>query len=199
MANKFKLSEVKSRFESFKKAVPKVLAVETKNQFLDNFRNEGYDGKKWQEVKRRIPGTPEYEYPKNKGTQRRTKKILSGTGKLKNSIHIVEATFDKVLIATGSEAPYAQIQNEGGVINKGASQRVINFRNTDNDWDKKTGKYKQGTKFSKAKKATHSMKVNIAAHSIKIPSRPFMNHTARLRLKQMVVLREQFRKIVIKK
>lgn len=62
------------------------LANIAKNDFLNNFKQEGFNGQKWKTPKRKIPGTPAYKYPKNKGLSRRTKPTLSGTGRLRRDV-----------------------------------------------------------------------------------------------------------------
>jgi hypothetical protein len=69
MPNKFNLVGLLKNFEAAKRIIPVVIAVETKNQFTDNFRTQSFDGKRWKEVKRRIQGTQEWKYPKTKSYQ----------------------------------------------------------------------------------------------------------------------------------
>lgn len=56
------------------------LANTAKNEFLQNFADQGFDGKPWKEVKRRTPGTNAFKYPKTKDPGRRTRAILQGKG-----------------------------------------------------------------------------------------------------------------------
>jgi hypothetical protein len=87
MANKFHFDRVIRNVEQLKRQLPIVLENQARNYFLDSFKNQGYDGKKWPEVQRRIPGTRAYKYPKNKDKSRRTRPILKGrTGALRRTV-----------------------------------------------------------------------------------------------------------------
>lgn len=113
MSNPFRLDRVKKNFEQLKIDLPKVLANEAQEFFVKTFNQQGWEGKGWKEVKRRIEGTPEYKYPKKKGLKRRTSPILVRTGKLRravgNSIRV--ATFSMVRLSVST--PYAIYHNEG--------------------------------------------------------------------------------------
>lgn len=115
--NKFRLDKVQRKFERLKVDLPKVLANQSQEFFVKSFKQEGFNNAgaivPWPEVKRRIPGTREYRYPKGKGLGRRTRKILVGSGRLRreagNSIR--SATFNLVKLAVA--APYAAVHNNG--------------------------------------------------------------------------------------
>lgn len=85
----------------------------TQNYFVQAFRNQGIGNEKWQEVKRRIPGTDEYRYPKKKGLSRRTKPILIKTGELRRRVanSVVVADWERIKLLI--DLPYAAAQNEG--------------------------------------------------------------------------------------
>ena len=101
-------------FNALKERLPKLLGNEAKNNFQDNFTKQGFEGGKWTEVQRRISGTNSYKYPKTKGLGRRTKAILSGTGKLKKDIQVKEVSFGKTVVGTSSiTEDYAMVHNEG--------------------------------------------------------------------------------------
>ena len=78
-----------------------------------SWRKQGFDGNKWQEVRRRIEGTNEYKYPIKKGLSRRTKPILIGSGRLRrkvaNSVVLANWNMIKLLV----DLPYAAVHNEG--------------------------------------------------------------------------------------
>ena len=111
--NKFNLDSVLKKFNQVKATLPNELAEQSLNYFQDSFREQGWDNKKWEEVQRRIPNTNAYKYPKNKKLGRRTSAILVRTGKLKASIFKKLVSFPRIVIATGSEAPYAIYHNKG--------------------------------------------------------------------------------------
>jgi hypothetical protein len=115
--DKFYIGEVISRIKSAKESLPLILANDAKNDFLNNFRQQGFDGKKWQEVKRRIPGTPEYKYPKTKDPGRHTRAILQGKGSgrlrkdVANSVRTGHPIKDGYVLEVNNE--YGIYHNEG--------------------------------------------------------------------------------------
>lgn len=82
---------------------------EAVNQFQKNFEQQGFDGVKWKEVQRRIPGTNAYKYPKRERAKR-TRGILIQTGTLLRSIRILRKSSDSITI--GFEK-YGKYHNEG--------------------------------------------------------------------------------------
>ena len=98
------------------------MSNQAQNYFLSSFKNQGFDGQQWQEVKRRTPGTPEYKYPKTKGLQRRTSPILTGAGyrirggTLRRAVSSMARTSEisQNKLRMIVDLPYANILNEGG-------------------------------------------------------------------------------------
>lgn len=116
MANKFKLDEVISGFNALKRSVPILLANQAQNFFVDTFKNKGWpDTGQWKEVKRRIPGTTEYKYPKFKGLSRRETPILVRSGVLRRaaSNSIRQATFEAIRLDVPESIKYAGVHNFG--------------------------------------------------------------------------------------
>lgn len=111
--SKFHLEEVLKKIEQTKRELPKKLANMTQNYFVLGFRKQGFDNDKWPEVKRRIPGTPEFKYPKTKGLSRRKKDILTETGELRrkvaNSVRVDTWPTVKLVV----DLPQAAAINEG--------------------------------------------------------------------------------------
>jgi hypothetical protein len=175
----FNFAEIKQRIEQSNREIMTVLANQAQNYFVKSFRNQGFDGKSWDEVKRRQPGTPEYKYPKSKGLQRQSSPILVGAGyksrggtlrrAVSNMARTAEISTGKVKMIV--DLPYAKIQNEGGTIHKSASERDINFK-----VNFKTGK----SRFATDKKANFQQHVKIGAHDITIPKRQFIGQTQEL-------------------
>lgn len=101
--NDKKLKEIIGKYQSLKRKLPRIVGQVAVNFTKDNFRRQGFlDGgrvNKWK--KRRDTG------------DKKSRSILVQSAKLKRSIRIVRSTQDEVLI--GSDVPYAQIHNEGGV------------------------------------------------------------------------------------
>ena len=111
--SKFNLGEVRKKYEMTKRVIPVKLAKMTENHFVGHFKDESFEGAKWQTPKRKIAGTQEYKYPKNKGLGRRTSNILVRSGALRratsNSIRV--ATWNEIKLVNG--IPYAIYNNEG--------------------------------------------------------------------------------------
>ena len=78
MASQFDFKRVQLRLQQAEKGLSLAMANVAKNEFLDNFRQQGFDGRKWKEVQRRIAGTKAYAGDKDKG--KRTRAILQGKG-----------------------------------------------------------------------------------------------------------------------
>ena len=112
--NKFNFGDIKKKLERVKKDLPTKLANETKNYFLSSWDKQGFDGKNWQEVKRRIPNTQEYKRAPN---SRRTAAILvgKGAGNLRRDVanSLKEKTFERIRFSVDND--YAYIHNYGGI------------------------------------------------------------------------------------
>ena len=107
-------------FDKLKKArteTPKVLANEGSKTFNENFRKQSFEGNAWAQVKRRVPGTFEYMYPKTKYLSRRTNPILIGkTRRLKNAVNrsVKSANINRIIWGVyGSEGKYGRYHNYG--------------------------------------------------------------------------------------
>jgi hypothetical protein len=114
MLDRFNFSKVIEKMEQVKKDLPRLLANDTKNYFVGEYNNQEWNGQKWKEVQRRIPGTNAYKYPKKGADSRHGSAILVRTGKLRrdvtNSLEV--ATFDKIKFTVRND--YGQYHNEGG-------------------------------------------------------------------------------------
>lgn len=111
--SKFNFQQVLSQLQQVQKELPVLLANQAKNHFLDQFKEQGWEGAAWQEVKRRIPGTPEYKWPQKPKASSRTNPILVRSGKLRRAVSnsIRSATFKSVRLVV--DLPYAKRHNEG--------------------------------------------------------------------------------------
>lgn len=174
MSNSF-AQTIKVSIDSYNRGrsvLPKKLANEAINHFKDNFRKQGFDDNvvsPWKPRKKRDSG----------------RAILVKTGRLKRDWSSIQQPNRATVI---NNTPYGSIHNYGGKIEKKASSMVLNFRNRDNDWNKKTGRYNTGTRFSKSRTAHYSQKVNIGAHSIGMPQRKFMGKSRNLDEKSGVLI-----------
>lgn len=119
--SKFNFDFIRKQLQQTEREILVLLSNQAQNYFLQSFKNQSWDGKKWQEVKRRAPGTKAYEYPKKKGLQRRTSPILVGAGwktrggTLRTAVSVMARTaqinnsgFKMIL-----DVPYAVYHNEG--------------------------------------------------------------------------------------
>ena len=118
MANKFGFDRVRNNMEQVKRQLPTMLDNQAVNEFSDNFNKQGFEGQKWKEVNRRIPGTKEYKYPKTKGLSRRKKPILVGTGRLRRAVANSKKIATWQLIKLEVNLPYAANQNDGITLPK---------------------------------------------------------------------------------
>ena len=120
--------------ERLKKAmnddIPKIVANKATSLFKQNFREEGFFGKKWKEVKRRMPHTVTYKTksgkvktriaPVGKGADGRRKILTGRTGNLGRSIRWKVEPRKAVIY---SDLPYSEAHNEG-TNNAGRSHNV---------------------------------------------------------------------------
>lgn len=78
--------------------------------FTRNFRREGFFGRRWREVQRRIPGTKAHKYLSKKHPASTRRPILTGSGNLGRSI---QADPKPGSVTIHSDLPYAEAHNEG--------------------------------------------------------------------------------------
>ena len=130
MSNSFNFTGVMDKFRRTQRDLPVLLANQAQTYFADTFKQQGIEGQGWKEVKRRIPGTPEYKYPKFKGLQRRESPILVGAGYRKRggtlrarvNRSVMEKTWTRIRLAV--DLPYAKIQNEGGMAGRNHAANI---------------------------------------------------------------------------
>lgn len=115
MINKLSFEGLRSAVGVVRDVLPTLLANQAQNYFVSSFTKQGFDGVKWQEVKRRIEGTPEYKYPAKKDLGRRTRFILIGKGstKLRRAVNNSVRVKTWPLVQLVVDLPYAKAQNEG--------------------------------------------------------------------------------------
>lgn len=111
--NKFDFEKVIKDIAELKRTLPIKIANKAQRYFAATFKQGGWEGAKWKEPKRKIPGTPEYKYPKDKKLQRRTKPTLVKSGILRRatSMSARVITWSQILLVV--DVPYAQRHNEG--------------------------------------------------------------------------------------
>lgn len=123
--SKFNFKRVIDNIEQVKRELPRILANDVQNYFLSSFKKQGYNGKSWAEVQRRMPGTSAYKYARPRSG--RTKPILIGTGRLRRGVSNLAGrarityskyNFNVQLAMDLSTIPYAEY------IQKGTSKMV---------------------------------------------------------------------------
>lgn len=117
MESRLNFDKLKKNIEILKRELPVRLANTAQNYFLQSFQKQGWEGKKWEEVQRRISGTNAYKYPKKKDLGRRRRPILIGKGSTQlrravaNSARTGVTQWPIVRMIVG--LPYAKRHNEG--------------------------------------------------------------------------------------
>ena len=87
--------------------IPKKLANRLVGAFKQNFRDEGFFGSRWKDVRRRTSPSK-----RQAGKASSSRSILTGeSGNLGRSIHVVEANRSRVVIE--SDLPYSAAHNDG--------------------------------------------------------------------------------------
>jgi hypothetical protein len=113
MANKFNFDKVIRNMQSIDLSLD--MANTAKTEFMSNFRNQGFDGNKWQDVQRRNPNSEWYK----RGTQSdRGRAILQGkrSGRLRKDVEnsvktgVKNSNLSYTLVVNN---PYAIVHNEG--------------------------------------------------------------------------------------
>jgi phage gpG-like protein len=102
--NRFEFENIVKKLDKAKVDLPKLVASDIRNYFVNSFRRQGFDGQKWQEVKRR---------EKENQTAKDKKPILIQTGRLRRSVNesIRKTTWQEIIL--GIDTPYAVYHNEG--------------------------------------------------------------------------------------
>jgi len=174
--------------EKMKSSKPKLLTtleVQATDHFVNSWKKKGWVDRgleQWEEVKRRQPGTKAYKAAKKAA---RTRAILVQSGRLRRSFYTRIKRMDIVQIA--NSAPYAQVHNEGGTINRAEYKGVMYYREVATNLRtrntiKRFASTNRGKKFNRA---THAMEINVGAYQINIRQRQFMGHSHQLEQHQI--------------
>ena len=104
---------------SLQKTIPRRIGQDAENHFRDSFKRGGFTDRtlvKW---------PPRKAQPTDRRGKPVKHTVLFQTGILRNSVRLVRADWNSILIvAGGPHAPYARIHNEGGTISKSTSVRA---------------------------------------------------------------------------
>lgn len=108
--NRFGFGQVRLNIERMKIDLPVVLAKQAEGFFTDSWAKQGWDGQKWKEPQRKIPGTYAYKYAKPAA---RTRATLVQTGALRRAVSnsIRSQTFNSIRLVV--DLPYAAAHNDG--------------------------------------------------------------------------------------
>lgn len=120
--SKFGFDKILTKFQTMKRDLPPIIGNMAVRYFVKSFSDQAWEGKAWKEVKRRLPGTPAYKYPKGKDLERRNRMILigksGGTGSgshphLRASVNnsLKKAEWSEILFTVPQV--YAKRHNEG--------------------------------------------------------------------------------------
>lgn len=150
------MAKINKRLKAIVDDAPVILGDAGTKLFVSSFSKQGYGDdtvQKWAKRKK--------ETKKTEG-----KPILVGTGRLRRAVNGSLKILGKGKLVWRVYLPYAQIQNEGGVIQKKASYKDMYFT--------ESGKFAKSRRKKDKKSAFDSKSVHFKKHSIRIPARPFM-------------------------
>lgn len=158
----YSFQQVALNYHKVRNQLPGVLGAIAVNYFKDSFRRQGW---------RDMALTP---WPKRKpGTKRdKGRAILISSGRLRNSIRILQADLRKVVI--GTAVPYAQAHNDG------VNQLVQVRTHTRGMYQKVKEQYvtRKGTTRSRTnRKQAGEYQVNAHYRKMNLPQRQFMGHS----------------------
>ena len=97
----YEFGDVALKYHKVRMALPPVIGTIAVNHFKDSFRRQGWRDRTLEAWAKRKPGTKN-----NKG-----RAILVRSGRLRNSIRIISADPNRIVI--GTDVPYARAHNEG--------------------------------------------------------------------------------------
>lgn len=159
------------------------MATVAQNFFVGSFQRQGwYDGLT---LKRWTPRKGEKWRRKKKG-RRGNRAILIKTGRLRRSIKIRSARFQKIIIAT--DVAYAAAHNYGykGTVSVRSHTRR-QYRRVREEYTTKTGK--QRTRRKKVVNSSHTVRQH--NRKMNLPQRQFMGHSPMLDRKLNKVIERQ--------
>ena len=174
---------LRPRFRKVREELPLQLAAVAQNFFVGSFQRQGwYDGlglKRWK------PRKGERWRRKKKG-RRGNRGILIKTGRLRKSIKIRSARFQKIVIAT--DVAYAAAHNYGykGTVSVRSHTRRRYGREKE-EYTTKTGK--QSTRQKKVVKSSYTVRQH--SRKMNLPQRQFMGHSPMLDRKLNKVIERQ--------
>lgn len=102
--NRFEFENIVAKLEKAKVDLPKLVASDIRNYFVNSFKQQGWAGTKWKDVKRRQKETQ---------TARDKKPILIQSGRLRRAVNesIRKTTWQEIVL--GIDVEYGAKHNEG--------------------------------------------------------------------------------------
>ena len=174
---------LRPRFRKVREELPLQMAAVAQNFFVGSFQRQGwYDGLT---LKRWTPRKGEKWRRKKKG-RRGNRAILIKTGRLRRSIKIRSARFQKIIIAT--DVAYAAAHNYGSLVAVSVrSHTRRQYRRVREEYTTKTGK--QRTRRKKVVNSSHTVRQH--TRKMNLPQRQFMGHSPMLDRKLNKVIERQ--------
>jgi phage gpG-like protein len=158
--------------DSYRK-LPNEIAATAVNFSKERFRDQAWLDKTKENWKPRAR--------RRAGSSKKSQTLLVNTGRLKRGMRKISATQDSVII--GNDVPYAQIQNDGGVIEGTA---------TVNEYTKR--EYQRKRKGRKETVRSHKVGSHTRKMKIKIPSRRFIGNSYTLERRLYLLIASRFAK-----
>ena len=150
-----------------------IMGVEAINHYKKSFADQGFtdDGfVAWRKRKDRKDTYKRGERSLNVG-----RAVLTKTGRLRRSLR--KQRFGQYGVMIYTNVPYSEIHNEGGVINRKASERVVHFKG--DLFDISTRQAVRG-RFARKRNADFAQKLVVGEYSIRMPKRQFVGYSERL-------------------
>lgn len=149
-----------AKIDRFLRGAPRVMGQLAVREFVGSFRRQAFiDGagvtKAW---------------PKRKKADKKGRSILVKSGRLRRSIRVVSQESDSVTV--GTDVPYAQLHNEGGILKATQSIRAHRRRRYDTDEVSAPGARK--AKYVRTHIGTSDVKAHSRQLSTTMPQRQFM-------------------------
>ena len=181
MPSKNAIQIAQQRWEQTKFDLPVIIGEEYVNFSKQAFIRQGFiDGhyEKWKERK-------------DKSKRNKGRAILVKSGRLKRSIRLLRTGY--LYAVVGSDVPYAQIQNDGGVIDKTVSVRAHKRKGTHY-----TNTYSTASKRKSKRKGKYSAVEEVKAHErhmhTEIDPRPFLGESAFFNKRAVAIITRELKK-----
>ncbi len=173
--SKVDLTDLYRKIDALSKAnakLPVEIAAVAVNFSKERFRDQAWlDSTKepWKQRKSRRVG------------KKRSQTLLYGTGRLKRSIRKIYADSNKVII--GTDVPYAEVHNNGGVLNSNVKVKAHNVKS-----------FSRNRKGRSESVSAHMVKSHNRKMNTRIPARPFIGASYTLNRRIYLLAASRFAK-----